>query len=103
VVADYTNKFSIYKLPMHFIHYHQLNAMDCGPTCLRMVAKFYRRHYNADTLRRIAGYNKQGVSLLGISETAEKNGFRTWSGRFFKPEEARLPYTTMGSKSFLIK
>src|SRR5665213_2573651 len=51
--------------------------MDCGPTCLRMVAKHYGRHYNADTLRRIAGYNKQGVSLLGISDTAEKIGFRT--------------------------
>lgn len=51
--------------------------MDCGPTCLRMVAKYYGRHYNADTLRKIAGFNKAGVSLLGISETAEKIGFRT--------------------------
>ena len=51
--------------------------MDCGPTCLRMVSKYYGRHYNADTLRKIAGYNKQGVSLLGISDTAEKIGFRT--------------------------
>ena len=51
--------------------------MDCGPTCIRMVAKHYGKHYNAGTLRRIAGYSKQGVSLLGMSETAEKIGFRT--------------------------
>lgn len=51
--------------------------MDCGPTCLRMVAKYYGRHYNADTLRKKAGFSKTGVSLLGISETAEKLGFRT--------------------------
>jgi len=51
--------------------------MDCGPTCVRMIARNYGKHYNADTLRRIAGYNKEGVSLLGISETAEKIGFRT--------------------------
>jgi ATP-binding cassette subfamily B protein len=51
--------------------------MDCGPTCLRMVAKHYGRHYNADTLREQSGYGKSGVSLLGISETAEKIGFRT--------------------------
>ena len=51
--------------------------MDCGPTCLRMVAKYYGRHYNADTLRQMAGFSKQGVSLLGISDTAEKVGFRT--------------------------
>ncbi len=62
------NTFPIYK---------QLNAMDCGPTCLRMIAKYYGRHYNADTIRQKMGFNKQGVSLLGISDTAEKLGFRT--------------------------
>ncbi|NLR78209.1 peptidase domain-containing ABC transporter [Chitinophaga eiseniae] len=62
---------------MSFPFYKQLNAMDCGPTCLRMIAKHYGRHYNADTIRQKAGFSKQGVSLLGISETAEKIGFRT--------------------------
>ncbi|ODT34983.1 MAG: ABC transporter ATP-binding protein [Sphingobacteriales bacterium 41-5] len=51
--------------------------MDCGPTCLRMVARQYGKHYNADTLRQMAGFSKAGVSLLGISDTAEKIGFRT--------------------------
>ncbi len=62
---------------MSFPFYKQLNAMDCGPTCLRMVARHYGRHYNTDTIRQKAGFSKQGVSLLGISETAEKLGFRT--------------------------
>jgi ATP-binding cassette subfamily B protein len=60
-----------------FPFYKQLNAMDCGPTCLRMVAKYYGRFYNADGIRQVAGYSKEGVSLLGISEAAEKIGFRT--------------------------
>jgi ATP-binding cassette subfamily B protein len=60
-----------------FPFYRQLNEMDCGPTCLRMIAKHYGKHYNSDTLRQNAGFSKQGVSLLGISETAEKIGFRT--------------------------
>lgn len=51
--------------------------MDCGPTCLRMVAKAYGKHYTSDTLRQLTGFNKAGVSLLGISDTAEKIGFRT--------------------------
>jgi ATP-binding cassette subfamily B protein len=51
--------------------------MDCGPTCLRMVSKYYGVNYNIDTIREKAGYGKLGVSLLGISETAEKIGFRT--------------------------
>lgn len=51
--------------------------MDCGPTCLRMVAKYYGKHYNSDGLRQVAGFSKEGVSLLGISQAAEDIGFRT--------------------------
>ena len=51
--------------------------MDCGPTCLRMIAKYYGRQHNADGLREAAGFNKEGVSLLGISAAAEQLGFRT--------------------------
>lgn len=34
-----------------FPHYTQLDSMDCGPTCLRMVAKHYGRSYSLQTLR----------------------------------------------------
>ncbi len=60
-----------------FPFYRQLNAMDCGPTCLRMVAKYYGKHYNTDGIRQVAGFSKEGVSMLGLSEAAEKQGFRT--------------------------
>jgi ATP-binding cassette, subfamily B, bacterial len=62
---------------MSFPFYKQLNAMDCGPTCLRMIARHYGKHYNADTIRQKSGFSKSGVSMLGISEAAEKIGFRT--------------------------
>jgi ATP-binding cassette subfamily B protein len=60
-----------------FTFYKQLNAMDCGPTCLRMVAKHYGRHYNREGIAESTGISKQGVSLLGISEAAEKIGFES--------------------------
>lgn len=50
--------------------------MDCGPSCLRMIAKYYGRHLSLDTLRQQSGYSKEGVSLLGVSEAAEAIGFR---------------------------
>ena len=62
---------------MKLIFFKQLNAMDCGPTCLRMISKYYGKHYNIDRIREIAGYSKEGTSLLGISDAAEKIGFRT--------------------------
>ena len=60
-----------------FPYYHQLDAMDCGPTCLRMVAKHYGRHYSLETLRQKCFIGRSGVSMLGISEAAESIGFRT--------------------------
>ncbi|MCX2485506.1 peptidase domain-containing ABC transporter [Pedobacter sp. MR2016-24] len=60
-----------------FPFFKQLDQMDCGPTCLKMVAKFYGRNYKNQRLRTISNINREGVSLLGISEAAEKIGFRT--------------------------
>lgn len=60
-----------------FPHYTQLDAMDCGPTCLRMIAKYYGRSYSLQTLRERAFITREGVSMLGISEAAETIGFRT--------------------------
>ncbi|WP_025762694.1 peptidase domain-containing ABC transporter [Dyadobacter tibetensis] len=60
-----------------FPHYHQLDQMDCGPTCLRMVAKHFGRHYTAQTLRERANISREGVSMLGIAEAAEMLGFKT--------------------------
>jgi ATP-binding cassette subfamily B protein len=60
-----------------FSHYTQLDAMDCGPTCLRMVAKYYGRSYTLQTLRERSFITREGVSMLGISEAAESIGLRT--------------------------
>src|SRR5215217_6589257 len=51
--------------------------MDCGPTCLRMIAKQYGKSYSLEYLRSRSFITRQGVSLLGISECAETIGFRT--------------------------
>ena len=62
---------------MRFPFYKQLDAMDCGPTCLRMIAKFYGKSYSLEYLRSRAYITNRGVSLLGISDAAESIGFRT--------------------------
>ena len=60
-----------------FPHYRQLDAMDCGPTCLRMISKHYGRSYTLQTLRQQSFITREGVSMLGISDAAEHIGFRT--------------------------
>ena len=65
----------------YFPHFHQLDAADCGPTCLRMIAKYYGRTYAIQYLREHAYITREGVSMLGISDAAEQIGFRTMGVR----------------------
>ena len=77
----------------HFPHYIQYDAMDCGPTCLRMVAAFYGKCYSLEGLREKSFITREGVSMLGISEAAEKIGFRSICVQvgYEKLQEAPLP------------
>ena len=62
---------------MKFPFYKQQDAMDCGPTCLRMVAKHYGKNIAIQHLRNLCEIGKEGVNLLGIANAAEAVGFRT--------------------------
>ncbi|NHA05814.1 peptidase domain-containing ABC transporter [Mucilaginibacter sp. HC2] len=78
---------------MSFPIYKQPDQMDCGPTCLRMIAKYYGRNFKLQTLRRFCEINKEGVSLLGISDASEKIGFRSIGVKLNAEQlkEAELP------------
>jgi ATP-binding cassette subfamily B protein len=66
---------------MSFPFYQQPDSMECGATCLRMIAKFYGREYSADTVSRLCAVTHEGVSLQSINEAAEAIGLRTVCGR----------------------
>lgn len=51
--------------------------MDCGPTCLKMIAKFYGKTFSTSAIRSACYLTKEGVSLMGISHGAERLGMRT--------------------------
>ncbi len=56
---------------------HQLDAMDCGPACLKMVTDHYGRAVSLQNLREKCHILREGVSLAGISEAAESLGLRS--------------------------
>lgn len=62
---------------MKFPFYRQLDGMDCGPTCLRMIARYYGKKFSVQQLRENSYIQRTGVNLLGISEAAESIGLRT--------------------------
>lgn len=60
-----------------FPFYKQPDAKDCGPTCIKIIAKYYGKNISLQTLRKLSETTRRGSSLLFISDTAEKIGFRT--------------------------
>jgi ATP-binding cassette, subfamily B, bacterial len=51
--------------------------MDCGATCLRMIAKYHGKTISIDKLRKTSEYSRKGVSLEGISKASEIIGFKS--------------------------
>jgi ATP-binding cassette subfamily B protein len=77
-----------------FPFYHQHDAMDCGPACLRMIAHAYGRRYSLEFLREHSNISRRGVNLQGIGDAAETIGMRTMGIRttFEKlSQKAQLP------------
>jgi len=61
----------------YFPFYRQLDYRDCGPTCLRMVAKYHGKNFSREYLRDRAGITRTGVTMAGISDAAESINMRT--------------------------
>ncbi|MEQ9443893.1 MAG: peptidase domain-containing ABC transporter [Cyclobacteriaceae bacterium] len=62
---------------MKFPFYRQLDSVDCGATCLRMIARHYGIHYSLEELRKLTYTGKEGASLLHLSEAAQQMGLLT--------------------------
>ena len=60
-----------------FPNYKQRESKDCGPTCIKIVAKHYGKTINTKRLRDLSETTRTGSSLLGLSEAVEHMGFRS--------------------------
>jgi ATP-binding cassette, subfamily B, bacterial len=60
-----------------FPFFKQLDYRDCGPTCLRMIAKHYGKSFSREFLRQKASITRIGVTMAGIAEAAEAIEMRT--------------------------
>jgi ATP-binding cassette, subfamily B, bacterial len=76
-----------------FPTYTQADAKDCGPTCLKIVAKHYGKTLNIQELRDYSETTREGSNLLFLSDAAEKIGFRTLGVKLNveRLDEAPLP------------
>ncbi|SED63926.1 ATP-binding cassette, subfamily B [Tenacibaculum sp. MAR_2010_89] len=76
-----------------FPNYKQTEAKDCGPTCIKIIAKHYGKTINTQQLRKLSETTREGSSLLGLSEAVESMGFKSLGIKlaFSKLREAPLP------------
>lgn len=60
-----------------FPHFHQVEASDCGPTCLKIILKYYGKNCDLSFLRELAQITKVGSSLADLKQAGEKLDFHT--------------------------
>lgn len=60
-----------------FPFYKQFDQIDCGPTCLKMIAKHHGKSYTTEFLQTQSQLTKEGVSFSGLAEAAESIGFHS--------------------------
>ncbi|WP_160136496.1 peptidase domain-containing ABC transporter [Chryseobacterium sp. c4a] len=64
----------------------QHDQMDCGPACLAMICAYYGKDFGLQYLRDKSFITREGVSLLGISEAAEKINLKHIAGKL-RPQD----------------
>ncbi|MDR5591104.1 peptidase domain-containing ABC transporter [Christiangramia sp. SM2212] len=62
-----------------FPFYKQPDFKDCGPTCLKIISKYYNKNISVQELRALSETTREGSSLLSLSQSAENIGLRTLS------------------------
>lgn len=87
-----------------FPHYKQTEAKDCGPTCIKIIAKHYGKTINTQQLRELSETTREGSSLLGLSEAVETMGFKSLGIKlaFEKLKEAPLPCIVHWNKNHYV-
>jgi ATP-binding cassette subfamily B protein len=62
---------------LKFPNYLQTEGKDCGPTCLKIISKYYGKIIKTQTLRSLSETTRDGSNLLMLSDAAEDIDFRT--------------------------
>ncbi len=77
----------------NFPFYRQLDAKDCGPTCLKIIAKHYGKSISIEEIRELCETTRTGSSLQGLTDASEHIGIRTLPSKisFSHLKEIPLP------------
>ncbi|MFS4455430.1 peptidase domain-containing ABC transporter [Maribacter sp. 2304DJ31-5] len=88
----------------NFPFYKQPDSKDCGPTCLRIIAKHYGKLISLKEIRELSETTREGSNLLKLSEAAEAVGFKSlgFKTNYDKLKEAPLPIIVHWNKNHFV-
>ncbi|GAA3779263.1 peptidase domain-containing ABC transporter [Corallibacter vietnamensis] len=76
---------------MSFPFYKQPDTKDCGPTCLKIIARHYNKVISLQQIRQLSETTREGSSLLGLGDATEKMGFRSLGVKIDLKKIAEIP------------
>ncbi|MEM8999768.1 MAG: peptidase domain-containing ABC transporter [Bacteroidota bacterium] len=87
-----------------FPFYKQPDEKDCGPSCIRIIAKYYGKLISLRDIRSLTETTREGSNLLKLSEASEAIGFKSLAIRtnFDKLKQAPLPLIAHWNKSHFV-
>lgn len=74
-----------------FPHFLQRDSKDCGPACLKIIAKFYEKDFPLDYLNYISETTRAGTNLNFLGKAAEKMGFKSLAVKISIDELKQAP------------
>ena len=80
-------RFSVDKFPFVM----QLEANDCGPTCIQMITAYYGKKIPLLQIKNICGISRIGVTTLDIIECLKTLGFKSVAVSISISELQRMP------------
>lgn len=88
----------------YFPFYKQPDSKDCGPTCLRIIAKHYGKLISLQDIRDLSETTRAGSNLMMLSDAAEAIGFKSLGVKldFNKLKEAPLPLIVHWNKNHFV-
>ncbi len=87
-----------------FPFYKQPDAKDCGPTCLRIIAKYYGKLISLEEIRHLSETTREGSNLLKLSDAAEAIGLKSIGVKvnYTKLKEAPTPFIVHWNSSHFV-
>jgi ATP-binding cassette subfamily B protein len=74
-----------------FPFYKQVDQFDCGPACLRIIAKYYGKNFSSEHLRDVCNITSDGITIKSLINGAEELGFQAMP--------AKIDYETLSKKA----